>query len=192
MPIASLLLLLAAQANPAAPAAAPTGGPAADPLAFVAQGLLECAEPDEAAKTCHALAHFTPRPDGSFTDDTEVLLRPDMKMTLSFSGVALLKGNQVCGTVSMQMVQQAKLRFGGAPIPPEQSAELLPRIQEGMAREGLIDKELCSTRTPDGSGNPRSFTRHATIAGQPVNHPDDHLLWVAPDAGYRVAPKPKP
>ncbi|WP_206241854.1 hypothetical protein [Novosphingobium terrae] len=191
MPIASLLLLLAAQPTEA-PAAAPAATPTADPLAFVAQGLLECAEPDEASKTCHALAHFTPRPDGSFTDDTEVLLRPDMKMTLSFSGVARVKGNQVCGTVSMQMVQQAKLRFAGEPLPPEHSAELLPRIQEGMAREGLIDRELCSTRTPDGSGNPRSFTRHATIAGQPVNHPDDHLLWVSPDAGYRVAPKPKP
>jgi hypothetical protein len=186
MPIASLLLLLAAPADAAAPS------PSADPLAPVAQGLIECAEPDEATKTCRALAHFTPRPDGSFTDDTEVLLRPDLKMTLSFSGVAQLKGNQVCGTVSMEMVQQAKLRFGGEPLPPEQSAGLLPRIQEGMAREGLIGRELCSTRTPDGSGNPRSFTRHATIAGQPVNHPDDHLLWVSPDAGYKVAPRPKP
>jgi hypothetical protein len=181
MPIASLLLLLAAQ---------PATTPSADPLAFAAQGLLECAEPDEASKTCHALAHFTARPDGSFTDDTEVLLRPDKPVTISFSGVAHVKGNQVCGTLTTTMVQQATLRYAGAPLPAEQTASILPRIQDALSKDGLLDKELCSTRTPDGTASGKGFTRHATIAGQPATRPDDHLIWVAPDAGYTVAPKP--
>ena len=187
MTTVGLILLLAlaqapAQAPPATPL--PAAPPVDDPLAPVAQGLVECAAPDDIAKTCRSLAHYTPQPDGTFLNEAEVLLVPGEPVTMSFAAPTRLRGNQLCGTLTTAMVKAATLRYAGNLMPPKLAVEVTPRILAGLTRAGVLDKEVCSTRSPEGNG----FLEKATVDGKSGPADDTHLVWVRPDAGYTVAP----
>jgi len=193
-----ILLLAMAQGLPAAQAPAapqpaiplpttplPAAPPVDNPLAPVAQGLIECAAPDDIAKTCRSLAHYTPQPDGSFLNQAEVLLVPGEPITMAFAAPTWLKGNQVCGTLTTAMVKAATLRYAGNIVPDKAAVQITPRILAGLTRAGVLDKEVCSTQSPEGNG----FLEKATIAGKSGPADDTHLVWIRPDAGYTVGPR---
>jgi hypothetical protein len=163
----------------------PPAPPVDNPLAPVAQGLIECASPDEIARTCRSLAHYTPQPDGSFLNQAEVLLLPGELVTMTVAGRAWLKGNAACATLTTAMVKRATLRYAGNVMPPKLSQQLTPRILAGLARAGVLDKEVCATQSPEGNG----FLERATINGEATPEGDTHLVWIRPDAGYTVGPR---
>lgn len=185
MTVSLILLLALAQAAPQPTVPLPAAPPVDNPLAPVAQGLIECANPDDIARTCRSLARYTPQPDGSFLNEAEVLLVPSEPVTMAFSAPTHLRGNQICGTLTTAMVKAATLRYAGNVMPPKLVTEVTPRILAGLTRAGVLDKEICSTRSPDGNG----FLERATVDGKPGPTDDTHLVWIKPDAGYTVGPR---
>ena len=177
------LILLALMQAPNVPL--PAAPPVDDPLAPVAQGLIECAAPDDIARTCRSLARYTPQPDGTFLNEAEVLLVPGEPVTMAFSGPSHRNGNQICGTLTTAMVKAATLRYAGNIMPAKLAVEVTPRILAGLTRAGVLDKEVCSTRSPEGNG----FLEKATVDGKSGSTDDTHLVWIKPDAGYTVGPR---
>jgi hypothetical protein len=194
---AGLILLLAMAQDPAMPAPMPpvprpAAPPVDNPLAPAAQGLIECANPDEIAKTCRSLARYTPQPDGSFINQAEVLLVASEPVTISFAGPTRLKGNEVCGTLTTEMVKKGTLRYAGTVVPDKAAVQITPRILAGLTRAGVLDKEICTTQSPDGTHDGNGFLEKATIDGRTTPADDAHLVWIRPDAGYTVGPRNTP
>lgn len=188
MVTAGLLLLLTLAQDPVIPPPPrPIAPPVDNPLAPAAQGLIECANPDEIAKTCRSLAHYTPQPDGTFLNQAEVLLIPNEPVTISFASQARLKGNEICGTLTTEMVKKGVLRYAGTVVPDKAALQITPRILTGLARAGVLDKEVCSTQSPDGNG----FLEKTTVGGKSTPE-DAHLVWLRPDSGYTVGPRNTP
>lgn len=188
MLLAGLILLLSAQAvDSPPPVPKPVAPPVDNPLAPAAQGLIECANPDDIARTCRSLARYTAQADGTFINQAEVLLVPSEPVTITFSGPTRLKGNAVCGTLTTQMVKTGMLRYAGNVVPDKAAVQITPRILAGLTRAGVLDKEICSTQSPDGNG----FLEKATIDGKDTAE-ETHLVWIRPDAGYTVGPRNSP
>lgn len=163
----------------------PPAPPVDNPLAPASMGLIECASPDVIARTCRSLARYTPQADGSFINHAEVLLLPDELVTMSIAGRARLKGNAACATLTTAMVKGATLRYAGTVVPNTLKLRFTQRILAGLTRAGVLDKEVCSTQSPEGNG----FLEHTTIDGEATPDGETHLLWVRPDAGYTVGPR---
>ncbi|MDE1914944.1 MAG: hypothetical protein KGJ57_05345 [Sphingomonadales bacterium] len=163
----------------------PPAPPVDNPLAPARMGLIECASPDVIARTCRSLARYTPQADGSFINHAEVLLLPNELVTMTIAGRARLKGNAACATLTTAMVKGATLRYAGNVVPAKLKLRFTPRILSGLARAGVLDKEVCSTQSPEGDG----FIEHTTIDGQAPPGGETHLVWVRPDAGYTVGPR---
>lgn len=194
MLIAGLMLLLAAAQDAPPPPATmqpvplPAAPPVDNPLAPVAQGLIECANPDAIAKTCRSLARYTPQGDGTFITHAEVLLVPSEPVTITLTGATKLKGHEVCSTLTTAMVKAGTLRYAGTLVPDKAAVQITPRILAGLTRAGVLDKEVCTTQSPDGNG----FLEKATVDGHTTPEAEAHLVWLSPDAGYTVGPRNSP
>ena len=144
----------------AASAAQPTS---ANPLAPALAGQLECHFPNDQAKTCRLLA-------------------PQGPVTLEVTSDATVKKDTVCGIILRSDLDKGQLKVADHALTPAEAAPIIEQIAQAMAP--MFDKEACSTFVPSGDG----LTIKSSIAGTPRPELDQPMKWVAPAAGYKVAP----
>lgn len=170
----------------AAEAVAPPLAPAeADPLARARRGLIECTQPDEAAKTCRSIARYTLNRDGTYQTVAEVLLGREPPVTFETTAQSSLEGPWVCGRFEEAAVRGGKLRVNGSVVPEEQAAPAREKLVAAMA--AMFGRKICVSYHASGAG----FIERGRIEGNGEPMPDSYVMWVAPDAGYRVAPPPQ-
>jgi len=173
MPLMLVPILLAASA------AQPTS---ANPLAPALAGQLECHFPNDQAKTCRSLASYKALGGDRYTSTTLILLAPQGPVTLEVTSDATVKKDTVCGIILRSDLDKGQLKVADHALTPAEAAPIIEQIAQAMAP--MFDKEACSTFVPSGDG----LTIKSSIAGTPRPELDQPMKWVAPAAGYKVAP----
>lgn len=172
--LTAAITMMLAEATPAA------GSPLAPALA----GMIECAQPDDQAKTCYTMTKYQIRPDGTWlsTVETIFVLPPSNRQVLmEASAAARLKGETICGTVTAEDLAHAKLSENGSALDDDKAQPILAVLIKAAA-PGL-GKEMCETYRQDGA----TISGTTTIDG--VLQPSTEIIeWVHPDAGYRPRP----
>ena len=153
---------------------------AADPLAPARAGKLQCDAPNPTAKSCRSLGAYTFASDGTISNKVEVMLAPQMGLTMTVTSQVSVKDGAVCGP--FPAFDQAAFSMNGQPA--DQPTTEAIRQQIGQATASMVGKEVCTTYKPDGEG----FTAEATIGGQPSPRGPQKVIWVAPADGYKVTP----
>lgn len=155
-----------------------------DPLAPAANGAMQCYTPNVSAKTCRSMASYTRNPDGSYRNVATVLLATDNDFTLELATTVTVRAGAVCGTIKREDLMGGTLRINGQMLPADQAAPLLTRIAAGFDSIGMLESEICTRYTPDGDG----LKAEATLNGTPRPDTAQHVIWVTPGEGYKVAP----
>ena len=167
----ALSLLLA---NAAAPAAADA------PLAPAAAGLVQCYNPDDAKKTCSALASYSDNGDGTWNNTAQLPISRDQPITLTTVTPVTVKGTAVCGSIRREDILHGTLLFSGKPIPASPANDgALSSLADALAP--MIGKDICTEYVASEG----QLLAKVTIDGKPET-PDQPVRWIKPSDGYRV------
>ena len=167
-----LMLLLAL----AAPQAAPGG----DVLSPARQGMIRCVAPNRLRKTCATLTSFTVHSDGSFDADVTGVGVQGTAITVQYRVAGKLIDGAACFTQHRDTLAGATFAKPGAKLAQTLQNTLRRQLQEAM--EPLVDRVRCYRDRSEGGG----LVAKTTLDG--VAHPelDRPVMWVAPDAGWKV------
>lgn len=163
--------------------AAPVAHAQSEPLAPARQGQVQCFEPDASTKTCAAMSSYEFGSDGSINDVSEVLIFPEPQIVMHISSPVTQRDGAVCGPMRQADVDAAHFTIDGQPAGDENTETIRGQMHEYLSP--MIGVEVCSRFVPDGDG----FRAVATAGGRP--QPDQHVTWVSPSDGYRVAAPPQ-
>jgi len=157
--------------------------PAADPLAPAKSGMVQCYEPDRVSRTCRSIAAYRRESDGGWINTATILPDPTQPLTMDIETPVTLRDGAVCGTVRREQALAAKLRYFDRPVPADHALPLLVQITDAMG--SAINREICTIYVPVAAG----FVARARITGSAAVFPDQRVIWVRPDAGFRVLPR---
>ena len=170
--IASLAFAALLQATPAA----------ADPLAPAAAGQVQCYKPDPARKTCHSIAAYHANGDGTYTNTATVLVSKSPLVILVSATPVHEAGGAVCGNISEDDISASTLIVNGQQMSAADAAPLL--AMGASALDKVIGHDICTTY----SGSDSDLTATATLDGEARPDLTQHVMWISPSDGYRVAP----
>src|SRR6266851_4935526 len=164
-------------------AASPTQGaqlPA--PIAPAAAGQLQCYSPDTTRKTCTSLASYKSRGNGRIDNTAVVLISRNPVLTMQTVSPVEIKTGKVCGKIRRQNIDAAKFAAVDHELDMKQAEPL--RQQLKLAYKEIFDREICTAYVPDGG----TLLAKATMDGAPMPAPDQRVMWVRPNEGYKVSP----
>jgi hypothetical protein len=178
--LALILAAAAAATPPPAASAPPPPVPVATPLAPARAGKLQCYAPDQALKTCGALAGYSFAADGRILNRAEVVVSPTPFTTMTTTAPVTVRGPAVCGL--MEGVETATFRIDGKPADAATTAQLRGQVAGGFA--AFAGQEVCTRYYPFREG------LLATVTVGAVPRPDmtQPVIWVDPGDGYAVKP----
>ncbi len=151
-----------------------------DPLAPAQSGMVQCYDPDSVSRTCRSIAAYRRSRDGAWTNIATILADPNLPVTLEMEIPVAVRDGAVCGTLRREDVLGAKLAMLDRTVPPGRALPLLTQIADAMA--GVIDREVCTRYVPAPGG----LVARAHISGISAVFPEQRVIWVRSDAGYRV------
>ncbi len=169
-----MLLSLLILASPAAAAA--------DPLAPARAGQLQCINPNVAAKTCQAMGTFTVAADGSYQTVTRTVINPQPLIIMEVKGKGKAEGELTCGTLDKADYEAATFTMDGAAMAEEIAGTIRTQLLGAIAP--LAGKKACIAQKPEGD----LILAEVTLDGTARPDLTQKMLWVKPDAGYKVAP----
>lgn len=151
-----------------------------DVLSPARQGMVRCVAPNRIRKTCATLTAFTVRPDGSFDADVTGVGVQGTAITVQYRMAGKLIDGAACFTLHRDTLAEASFAKPGAKLAQTLQNTLRRQLQEAM--EPLVDRVRCYRDRSDGGG----LVAKTTLDG--VAHPelDRPVLWVAPNAGWKV------
>ena len=155
--------------------------PNSDPLIPARSGQLQCYTPDEARKTCHALAAYEPDGDGRYINRAEIPLTADGSMTMTTRTPVHIVSGAVCGTAGQPDIEAAEVRASGALVPADRAAPILRQVAQAMAP--FLGHEICTRYQQQGGG----LVAEATMDGARRSDLDQPVTWVGGSDGYRVS-----
>jgi hypothetical protein len=144
--------------------------------------MLQCHEPDVAKHSCRSLAGYLKRADGNFDNRAVVMLSASPFVVMETVTPVEIDAGAVCGAIRKQDIDVATLSVDGKKLDEPYAANLRARIAAGLAP--IMDHRICTTYQPDGS----QFIAKAIIEGTTLPATEQKMIWVAPDAGFKVAP----
>lgn len=157
-------------------------GTSANPIAPAAQGMVQCYEPDDLAKTCRSIAGYRLISGTTYANDAAVLISPENALVLETTAPIEVKGGAVCGVTRAKDVTGGRLRVAGSLIPRNKAAPVQAQLVKALAP--MLDKEICTSYTPkDGA-----LIARVSIDG--IDRPEltQRVKWVKPSEGYKVSP----
>lgn len=162
-------------------AAASLGSPDTGVRTQVDAGKMLCSNPDEASKTCSAIASYARTPDGSFIETTQLVLPAAQPLTLQLSARAEIKGSLVCGVLSEADLKNGVVRIDGAALPADQNAAALNKLAERL--RPMVDRQICEElRVEDGR-----LMKYGQAERVDIKLPGKPVRWISRADGYRVA-----
>jgi hypothetical protein len=168
--------ILAALATPAAAAPLPP------PLTPAAVGQLQCYVPDIAHKTCQLLASYGRDKAGMIQNVATVAVSRDPPIAMTTTAPVDVKDGRVCGPVRPEDFAAATFTIGGQPADLRQTADLRLHVADGM--KAIIGHVICATYVKSGE----AWVAKSTLDGAPQPDGDEAFIWVAANAGWKVAP----
>ena len=157
--------------------------PGQDPLAPAQSGMVQCYGPDVASHTCSLIYVFHRGHDGSWIRTATILPDQSQPMTVAVDTPVTVRQSAVCGTFRRDQVMMAKLSYFERQVPADRALPFLTQIADAMA--GAFDREICTRfLTVGGVLMARPF-----MTDKNIQFPDQRVIWVRADAGYRVQPR---
>ena len=163
-------------------AASASGEIAHGPLAPAEAGKIQCHSPDMAKRTCRSLAYYSLDDSGNYINTAVVLVSADRQLTLETSTPVKVIGEAVCGEVRAEDLLRGRVMDHGKPLGDEQSAVILERVASSMF--GLFGHQICTNYKPAGD----FLIAKYSIDGIFRPEISQMVIWVAPSAGFSVAP----
>lgn len=154
-----------------------------DVVANSKAGMKLCSNPDAATKTCSTIASYAAADDGSFVETGEVLLAADQPITLQTAIPVTIDGDSICGQLTDAALAGAKVRVGGAQLPPDRHAMALASLTAKL--KPLVGRKTCDGLRMEGG----KLMKYGQVERVDVNLPGKPVIWIAADSGYRVAPR---
>ena len=165
-------------AAPARPAPPPPPAPVANPLAPAKLGKLMCYSPDQALRTCGAMAAYGFPTDGKILNRAQVVVTPSPYTVMTTLTAVTLRGPAVCGR--MEGAAEATFTIDGKPADAATTADLRGQIARAFtAYEGV---EVCTAYVPFREG----FMATVSIGGAPRPDMNQPVIWVELNDGYVV------
>jgi len=162
--------------QPPQPAAPPA--PVANPLAPAKLGKLMCYSPDQALKTCGAMAAYGFPTDGRILNRAQVVVTPSPYIVMTTLTPVTLRGPAVCGR--MEGAAEASFTIDGKPADEATTTDLRGQIARAFtAYDGV---EVCTTYVPFREG----FMATVSIGGAPRPDMNQPVIWVELNDGYVV------
>lgn len=159
---------------------APPPAPVASPLAPAKLGRLMCYSPDQALKTCGAMAAYGFPTDGKILNRAQVVVTPNPYTVMTTLTAVTVRGPAVCGR--MEGAAEATFTIDGKPADEATTADLRGQIAGAFtAFEGV---EVCTTYVPFREG----FMANVSIGGAPRPDMNQPVIWVELNDGYVVSP----
>lgn len=176
---AALLVFLLLATKPSL--AEPAGQVLNDPVGPARSGAMQCYTPNAATHTCSALAEYRFEQNGEITNPAAVMVQSNPLIVMHSTTRVVIRDHKICGRVLAGDADAATFEVNGAPASEDATVRLRQAIRQSLAELG----EVCSLYTSDGAGG---FT--VSVDVDSVAHPEmaEHIIWVAPADGYRVAP----
>lgn len=156
-----------------------------DPLVKADEGLMQCYEPNDSAKTCRSIASYQRNGNGTWANTAIILLSQSQPITLQTVTQVYVKAGAVCGYVRKEQVLNGKIQYAGQPIPDEKAATILAKVAEGMAP--YLDREVCTEYV---QVQDELIAKGKIEGGAAPLLPDQRVRWIRPSEGYHVAPAP--
>jgi hypothetical protein len=153
----------------------------AGPLDKARDGNLQCYEPNVVRKVCNSLAGYTFE-NGKILNQAEVLVSPAPSLVMKTVSPVEIRGDAVCGPVRKKDIETAKILVQGQLLNEVDAKSIKAQLESAFGTR--LGKEICTTYRKQGD----MLVTEVTIAG--LSHPElkETVIWVAPSAGYRVAP----
>jgi hypothetical protein len=156
--------------------------PATDPLAPAATGMLQCYAPDVVKHSCQSLAGYIKRADGTFDNKATVMLSPAPLVVMETVTQVEVDAGAVCGLVQKKDLDAAVISVNGQTLAETDAVKA--RAQIAVAMASVLGHRICTTYVPDGG----QLRAKVALDGTALPAMDQRVIWVAPDAGYKVAP----
>ena len=157
-----------------------------DIMAQVKSNKVLCSNPDEATKTCSAIASYILAKNGILTETAEILISPDQPITLEMSSVVSVDGAVNCGALTLPEMQKGRLRLNGRLLPPDRNEAALSRLLERLAP--MAGRKSCEElRIKSGQ-----LFKFGQVDRIDLKLPEKPVKWVSLDEGFRVAPRQVP
>jgi hypothetical protein len=163
---------------PARPAPPPPPAPVTSPLAPAKLGKLMCYSPDQALRTCGAMAAYGFPTDGRILNRAQVVVTPTPYIVMTTLTAVTQRGPAVCGR--MEGAAEATFTIDGKPADEATTADLRGQIARAFtAYDGV---EVCTTYVPFREG----FMANVAIGGAPRPDMNQPVIWVELNDGYVV------
>ena len=153
-----------------------------DVLANFKAGKMICSNPDDAAKTCTAIARYEIAADGTLAETTELLLSPQQPITVTLTVRSRVENGAICGSLQNESFETGQIKRNAAPLPAEQNAAAMANIKEKLS--SMVGRTACeSLRIENGK-----LVKAGVVDGVGVALPAKPVRWISSLDGYRVAP----
>lgn len=162
--------------------APPALGQTTDVLAPAREGRLQCFEPNVTTKTCQSLGGYQFAANGAIDNVAWVLIMPQPVVIMRINSAVVVRNNAICGPLSAADIARATFTVDGAPASEVDTRDLRTGLTEQLSP--MLNQESCLTMTADGDG----FRAETTVGGTPQPQQTQHVIWIGPNDGYRVAP----
>jgi hypothetical protein len=152
------------------------------PIARAEKGDVQCYAPDKVRKTCESTASYKTMPDGKIQNVAIILVGLKPVVVMQTVTLVSIKNGQICGPIKQADIDRATYTVDGAPATAKQIEVLHQQMTDSMAT--LLNADICTTYLPNGDG----LTARETVDGVSQPKLDQHVIWVTPADGYKVAP----
>lgn len=159
---------------------APAEDPA-DPLAPALRGQLQCYEPDVAHRTCQSLAGYAPDAHGGYRNTARVLLSKAPRITFEIVTPVVVKEGAVCGSIRKADIDAGIVRRDESTLTGTMAQSIRDAVSGVLA--AVTDHEICTRYVADGD----HWIARGTLDGAANGLPEQTVIWVSPEDGYRVA-----
>jgi hypothetical protein len=153
-----------------------------DPLAPARAGKVQCYSPDEMARTCRSIAGYRQTGPDTYDNSALILVAPAPLTLLRTITPVTIKDGAVCGALRSEDVTAGVVLVDGTPLDETKAASIKAKVAHGLAP--FAGKTICTRYVGDGD----HVVAKVTIDGKAQDGFDQDVLWIAPDAGYGVAP----
>ncbi|MFA6116506.1 MAG: hypothetical protein WC729_21090 [Sphingomonas sp.] len=155
------------------------------PLEAAWKGQLQCYEPDTVKKTCRSLAEYRRAPDGSITNIAHILLVMSPTTVWNIESPVRIEAGAICGAIRQQDIDASDMTtvMDGTDMEDPKFHKRVDEAVEAIAKP-ILGRDICTRYAAEG----KYLIAKISIDGVAQPAMDQKVIWVAPDAGFRVRP----
>ncbi|CUS44641.1 MAG: hypothetical protein V4610_02815 [Pseudomonadota bacterium] len=157
----------------------------AGPLEAAWKGQLQCYQPDTVRKTCRSLAEYRRAPGGSITNIAHVLLITSPTTVWNIESPVRIEADAICGAIRQQDIDASDMTtvMDGTDMEDPKFHKRVDGAVEAVTK-AIVGRDICTRYVAQDT----YLIAKVSIDGVAQPAMDQKVIWVAPDAGFRVEP----